>query len=62
MSKMWWKGTIKKVNESALHIWNRDPNVGKWIQAKLKAFMAFEAKSWTHDHSFAKIQASSNVS
>lgn len=30
---------MKKGNESALDIWNTDPNVGKCIQAKLKAFM-----------------------
>lgn len=57
MSEMWWKGTMKKGNESALDIWNIDPNVGKWIQAKLKAFM-----DGAKDHSFAKMQASSNVS
>lgn len=30
---------IRKGNESAFDVWNIDPNVGKWIQAKLKAFM-----------------------
>lgn len=43
MSEMCWKGTLKKANESARDLWNTGPNVGKWIQAKLKAFMA-EAK------------------
>lgn len=33
------KNDGKKANESALDISDLDPNVGKWILAKLKAFM-----------------------